>query len=249
LNTHAVGTLDNYVSYLQLDNGASASTTGSGTVTGNIDVYSGSTLNLGANLSLSGYLNVQDGSTFNAQGHALTADTLYAGWNGSSAATLINLGPAALTNLYVGNTTAGTNLTLHGGDVVNSLIDLRGGSVLTVQQAGGIGLTLNGTSASSLTIDPSSMDLVFNLNTTPNWDFRWKDPSSGGNWIGTIDSLIASGAIVVNSPDGYSVMDQNGYTYIMGGVSSIPEPSSWVLACLATMGVTIGVRGRRRRGR
>jgi fibronectin-binding autotransporter adhesin len=249
LDTHAVGTLNNNVSYLQLNNGSSASTTALGTVTGNIDAYSGSTLTLGANLSLTGYLNVQDGSTVNAQGHAVTADSLLVGYNGSSAVTLINLGPVALTNLYVGNTTAGSNLTLHGGDVVNSLIELRGGSVLTVQQTGGIGLTLNGTSASSLTIDPSSMDLIFNLNSTPNWDFRWKDPATGGNWISTIDGMIAAGEIVVSSPDGYSVVDQGGYTYIMGAVSSIPEPSSLVLACLASVGVAVGAQWRRRRGR
>jgi hypothetical protein len=31
-------------------------------------------------------------------------------------------------------------------------------------------------------------DLIFNLNTSPNWDFRWQDPSGGGNWISTLDS-------------------------------------------------------------
>jgi fibronectin-binding autotransporter adhesin len=247
LDNKATSTLTNDVSYLQLTNGAAATTTATGGATSSIDVYSGSTLTAGANLNLSNHLNVQDGSTFNAQGHALTADTLLVGYNGTSTVSVTDLGQVTLNNLYVGNSTAGSNLTLHGGDVVNNLIDLQNGSVLTVQQTGGIGLTLNGTSSSSLTIDPSSMDLIFTLNSTSNWDFRWMDPTGGGNWISRLDSMIGSGMITISSPDGYSIVDQGGYTYIMGGISSVPEPSSLVMACLATAGLAAGLTWRRRR--
>jgi hypothetical protein len=242
LNSHATSTLTNNVSYLQLQNGSSATTAATGSVTGSVDVYNGSTLTAGANLNLTGYLNVQDsGSTFNAQGHALTADTLYAGWYNTSAVTISNLGQMTLNNLYVGN---GTALTLHGGDVVNNLIDLSNNSELTVQQVNETGLTLNGT---SLTIDPSSMDLIFTIDTSPNWEFRWQDPANGGNWVSTIESMIASGQIQITAPDGYSVVDQGGYTYIMGGVASVPEPSSLVLACIAAGGIVLGTEWRRRR--
>ncbi len=240
-------TLNNSVSYLRLQDGATATTTATGSVTGNSDVLSGGTLTLGANMTLTGTLNVQDsGSTFNAQGHALTADTLLAGWNGTSAVSVTNLGLVTLNSLFVGN---GTALTLHGGDVVNSEINLSGNSVLTVQQMNGIGLTLNGTSLSSLTIDPSSMDLIFNLNTSPNWDFRWADPSSGGNWISTIDSMIVNGQIVITAPQGFEVIDQGGYTYVEGFYSSnaVPEPSSLVLACIATVGIAVAARWKSRR--
>ena len=113
-----------------------------------------------------------------------------------------------------------------------------------------MGLTLNGTSPSSLTIDPSSMDLIFNINTSPNWDFRWQDPS-GGNWISTLESMIASGQIVIDAPQGYSVDDRGGYTYIDGNYSqpTVPEPSSLLIACVATLGVVLGARLRRPRGR
>ncbi len=250
LNSGASSTLTNNVSYLQLNNGSTATTTGTGSVTGSIDVYGGSTLTAGADLNLSGNLNVQDSSMFNAQGHALTADSLLVGWYGSSAATVTNLGQVTLNNLYMGNSTAGSDLTLHGGDVINSVINLQNGSVLTVDQTHGIGLTLNGTSLSSLTIDPSSMDLIFTSTSLDNWDFRWMDPSSGGNWISTIDSMIASGQIDLTLLPGqsYSVQDSGGYTYIYGiGGASVPEPSSLVLACLATIGVATGMTWRRRR--
>ena len=92
------------------------------------------------------------------------------------------------------------------------------------------------------------MDLIFNVNTAPNWDFRWADPSSG-NWISTLEGLIASGQIVITAPQGYSIIDQGGYTYIEGGFAAVPEPSSIVLAGLAAAGVMLGDRSRQRRTR
>ncbi len=239
-------TLNNSVGTLNLYNGATATTTATGSVTTNAGVFSGSTLNLGANMNLAGSLGVEDsGSSLNAQGHGLTAGTLFVGSGGNSSVSVTNLGQVTLANLYVGNSTTGSDVTLHGGDVINNLINLQNGSVLTVEQTSGIGLTLNGTSLSSLTLDPSSMDLIFNLNTTANWDFRWVDPN-GGNWIDTIDGMIASGQLVINAPQGYSVVDSGGYTYIMGSVSSVPEPSSLALACLATAGITVIATWKRR---
>ena len=237
------------VGYLQIENGSAATTSATGNVTSNGSIYviSGSTLTLGAALNISGALSVQDsGSTLSANGHGITSNQLYVGWNGSSAASLTNAGPVTTTDLYVGN---GSSLTLHGGDVVNSLIDLKGGSTLTVQEVGGTGLTLNGTSLSSLTIDPSSMDLIFTLNSTPNWDFRWQDPSSGGNWIGTIDGMISSGAIQITAPNGYTVDDRGGYTYIDGVPNGVvPEPSSVIMLSLGALGVLGAMAARRRAG-
>ncbi len=242
---NATSTLNSSVSSLQLVSGSNATTTAAGNVTGGVQVFSGSTLNLGANLNLSGSLDIRDlGTTVNAHGFGITANSLLVGFYDTQPVSLINNGTVNVANLYVGN---GSALTLHGGDVVSSLLSLTGGSTLTVQQVNGIGLTLNGTSPSSLTIDPSSMDLIFNLNTSPNWDFRWQDPS-GGNWISTLDSMIASGQIVVDAPQGYNVVDMGGYTYIDGNYSQsvVPEPSSLLLACLASLGVAAGITWRRR---
>jgi hypothetical protein len=232
------------VSSLTLVNGSSGTTTTTGNVTVSISVGGGGTLNLGANLNLTGNMDVEGaGSTVNAHGFNITAGTLTLGSNEPYAVSATNVGSIQLTNLYLGN---GSTMSIQGG-VVNNLINLSGNSVLTVNQTNGTGLTLNGTSLSSLTIDPSSMDLIFNLNTSPNWDFRWQDPT-GGNWISTLDSMINSGQIAINAPQGYEVIDSGGYTYIEGNYSQLvaPEPSSLLIACLASPGKAAGMTWRRR---
>jgi hypothetical protein len=74
------------------------------------------------------------------------------------------------------------------------------------------------------------MDLIFDA---AGWDFRWQDPAVGGNWISTIDGMILSGQIVVTAPDGYSVVDQGGYTYIQS--NAVPEPASGGIVLGAAM--------------
>ena len=234
-------TLNSNVSNLNMYNFSTATTTASGSVTGNVIDNTRSVLTLGADLSLTGSLTVEGLATLNAQGHAITADTLLL----ENSLSVTGLGTVTLNNLQASNAVGG--LTLHGGDVVNSQIELSNYSVLSVQQTNGIGLTFNGTSSAFEIDSTSSVDLIFAVNSTPNWDFRWADPSGGGNWISTIDSMIADGQIVVSAPNGYTVDDRGGYTYIdVIPVASVPEPSSLVLACLATAGVAAGMRSRRR---
>lgn len=244
------GTSDT-VANITLAGASTVTTTAAGNITATVDVQSGSTLTLGANLTLSFGLFIQDsGSTLDAQGHAITSNTLSVGSEGLSTVSVTNLGRVTVSTLDIGNSTAGSSLTLHGGDVVNQFIDLTGGSVLTVQEVNGIGLTLNyKLYLFGLTMDSTSrMDLSF---TGLGWGFRWQDYQYG-NWVGTIDNMIADGQINLTIPSGYTfeVVDSGGYTYIEIVAASVPEPSSLVLACLATAGVTIALpRRRRERGR
>src|SRR5208337_1917378 len=70
---NATSTLNSSVSSLQLVSGSNATTTAAGNVTGGVQVFSGSTLNLGANLNLSGSLDIRDlGTTVNAHGFGIT---------------------------------------------------------------------------------------------------------------------------------------------------------------------------------
>ncbi|HMF36442.1 MAG TPA: PEP-CTERM sorting domain-containing protein [Isosphaeraceae bacterium] len=82
----------------------------------------------------------------------------------------------------------------------------------------------------------------------PGWDFRWQDTSSNPNWISTLDAMIASGQIELTLPpgDSYSVYGRGGYTYIGASGSAIPEPASLLLACIAGLGIAIGVKCRGR---
>jgi hypothetical protein len=225
------------VSSLTLENGSNGLTTTSANITGNVSVLSNSTFNLGANLTLSGNIDVENaGSAVNGNNFNLSAGDLTAGYTDPGAVNVTGIGTINLNHLYIGN---GSTMRIEGG-TVNDLISLTGNSELAVDQTGGSGLTLDGTSVSDLTIDPSSMDLIFNSS---GWDFRWQDPTLGGNWISTIDAMIASGQIVVTSPTTYSVIDQNGYTYIADG--AVPEPASATLIGIACIGLAL-TRPRRR---
>lgn len=210
--------------------GATLTTAATANITGAVDVGIADNgvhgaMNLGANLSLSGNLNVQDsGTVFNAQGFGVSAAILYLGWNGSAPVTVSNLGTVTAADLAMGN---GTSVTLHGGDTISTEIDLQQSSVLDVQQSsGGTGLTLNGTALSDLTIDPSSMDLIFASTASGAWDFRWRDPNSTTNWISTLTGMINDEQIDLTllPNQSYEVVVSSGYTYIEG--VSVPEPSS-----------------------
>ncbi len=107
------------VSYLQLNGGSSATTASSGNVTGKLEVFSGSTLTLGANLTLSNEINVQgSGSTLNMAGYSLNAQTVTFGYNGigSPPVTIENRGAITATYLYTGN----GNFNINSGDSITN---------------------------------------------------------------------------------------------------------------------------------
>ena len=235
-------TISNGSNGVNVENGATLTTAATSNISQNdVNITTGGTMNLTASLDLSGSnnLNVQDaGSVLNAQGNSITAGKIFVGSSGSAAVTVNNLGTVIASELHVGN---GSALTLHGGDTISSIIDLEGGSMLTVHQSlAGTGLTLSGTLTSSLTIDSAStstMDLVFTAPVTAqDWAFRWEDPNDSTNWVDTLTTMIDDGQIDLSLPLGenYSVVDSGGYTYI----EVIPEPS-----CLALVGLGFAVLG------
>ena len=185
----------------------------SGSVSTFVNLYTGSTLTLGASMTLNSYLDVEQGSTLNMAGYPLSAPTVYLGWGYNQPVSLLNGGPISTNNLYVGGS---STVTLSGlNDVVNNQIALSG-STLALQQANGqvTGLTFHGAAASDLTLSGSSvLQLTAGSNSGPNWLFRWQDPS-GGNWQSTLAGLISGGSITITSSAGYSLFDEEGYTYI-----------------------------------
>ncbi len=173
-----------------------------------------STLTLGAPMTLSGNLDVERSSTLNMANQPLSAATVYLGWNQSQPVTVVNGGPVTATNLYVGG---GSKVTLAAlNSVVNNQIEVSGNSVLALAQTSGqlTGLTLHGASASDLSLNDTSVLKLSNSNYGgPSWLFRWQD-TSAGNWVNTMTGSIAAGRIAVSSTSGYSVFDEEGYTYI-----------------------------------
>ena len=114
------------VSLLELDNKSNATIPANstlGNVTDNINVFSGSTLNILSNqVGINDTLEVRDaGSTLNLNNQSVFANTILLGWNGGQAVTL-NRGGAdgnlLANNLYVGNTT----LNLISGDYAGDFL-------------------------------------------------------------------------------------------------------------------------------
>jgi hypothetical protein len=150
---------------LYLSNGATVTTSVTGNVTTGADVPSGCTLTLGANLNVSGAVQVYgDNSTLNAQGHKITADSLFLGWGGGTNIRFLNKGDLAITDLWVAsqnlNLTAAdrvTNFHLYNGSsnldasaMVQNL-ELMNGSTATTAAAGNLTGSAN-ISASTLTL-------------------------------------------------------------------------------------------------
>ncbi len=233
----------------------SATVTSGGTVntaaSGNLNtmvqlVGAGSQLNLGANLVLSGDLEVGGNqanvATVDAGGHNVTARYIYFG-RGSGAGQFINDGRVVAERFLFER---GSFMLTGGDDVATDLISITGQSSLTVQQSLDqlTGLTLNG---SGLTISAGS-SMILNFDTQPiaalDWGFRWINPVAGGDRVSDLTNLLNMGRIVINSSETVSIFDRgDGYTYI--GYNAIPEPGA---AGLLAAWAVLAISWRRRTG-
>lgn len=152
------------VQRLDLQNGATAATSAAGNITRSVDLATGSTLTLGADLSVSEYVSVLGvNSTINAQGHTITTPNLSLGWEGGPAQ-LQNKGALAVTTLWVANQTlnlgaadqvAGFTL-INGSSNLGAIsgiqsLSLSNGSTAVTAAAGNLTGTV-GVSGSSLTL-------------------------------------------------------------------------------------------------
>jgi hypothetical protein len=231
---NATSTLWSSVNFLDLANGSVARTTFASSFMFGVSLDSDSTLKLGADLQVDGTIDLQNGSTVDVRGHTLSSFGIEVSGNGSS---LLGNGYITTESLTLDQ---GSSLTIHGFSYA-SQATLASNSILSIVQANGVGLVVD-----NLTTSSSQIDLTFTMNNAPNWVFGWADPN-GGNWISTLETMIAEGQIVITAPEGYSIIDQGGVTYIAGGY--VPEPSSLMLAAIATLGAGVMDLGRRLRHR
>ncbi len=201
-------------SSLTLAYSSALTTVSTGNVTGTVSVYNGSKLTLGADMLLSGQFNLYStGSTLDMGGHKLSASSIYLGWSGGFV-NIANPGPVSTPYLYVGNGSAAPLLA--AGSTVNTQMTISGNSHLTLLQPAGqlTGMTFLGSSSGALSInDTSVLRLSGGSNSAPTWLFRWKDQGSG-TWVNTLTGSIAAGHVSVSSTSGYSVFDDEGYTYV-----------------------------------
>ena len=189
----------NALNSVDLSSASALTTAAVGNVTGSAAVYSGSTLTLGADMSLTGGLDVADnGSTLDMGGHAVNASTIWLGWYGGSP-TVLNRGPLTANDLYVGNQTfnliatdAVSNLHLSNGagvlvatNALNS-VDLSSASALTTVAVGNVTDSAAVYSGSTLTLG-ADMSLSGDLYVTDNGstlDMGGHAVNANGIWLG-----------------------------------------------------------------
>ena len=123
-------TASDAVSYLRVADGSTAATSSAPNLTGDVDVYgSGSKLTLGADLILSGGLNVYRGNSVDAQGRKITANGISI--DSTTSPALLNRGAISTPNLIV----AGQAFNLTVADSVSNF-SLRGTAATTTLSAG-----------------------------------------------------------------------------------------------------------------
>ena len=208
---YAASTLSSSVFNLTLSYTSHATTTPAGNVAGGVSLDLSSSLTLGAPMTLTGNLDLERSSTLNMAGHPLSAYAIYMGWSYGLPVTVVNAAPVTANYLYVGGSVA----LAAPGSVINNTMTIAGTSTLTLQQPAGqsTGLTFFGSTSAALAInDISVLQLAGGANSNPAWTFRWQDV--GGSWESTLNGLIAAGRIAVSSSSGYSVFDDEGYTYV-----------------------------------
>lgn len=223
--------------------GSTVSTAAVGNVTGSVSMASFSTLTLGADLAVSGDIDVGlMNSTLDAQGHDISANRLTVQYSsvepGSPDVRVLNDGAVTLCDYLT--VLGGVDIDLHDGNDSAAGLMLAGGSNLTIASAA-TGFTLTGMSPDYLLVYDSTLTLELD-GSHAGWIFRWANPENRDH-IADLNTLIDDGSIAFRITNGgeYRLLSENGYTYI---VQPVPEPSTILLTAVA---IIIGLYGRRYR--
>jgi hypothetical protein len=219
---------------------STATTSNVGNITNYVYLDPGATLTMGADLG-AGQVDVN--GTLNANAHAITASTIYMGYNAGRPAVFQNDGPVTATMWDQSN---GTQIRLnHAGDALGTLL-LEQSSTMTIGDAAGqmTGLTIGNASPSGVEL-VSGSDLSLEVNgLASGWVFRWADPS-GGDHIADLQNFINGGEMTFSYLNGgsYTLTTDGSYTYI--NVVPVPEPSSFALLGAAAIGLARAWRRQR----
>jgi hypothetical protein len=202
------------VGQLILSNGASSSTVATSNITVSVDIYTGSTLALGANLNVSGYVNLQDsGSILNAQNHNIKAGSqVLIGWNGGTAVSLLNRGTITATDLLVGY----QNFTLNTTDMVSNYYQQVGNATIvsgvtlnSFNLYNGMGPLVAGVAVGNLNLsNGATSSTTTTANVTGNVNVY------SGSTLALGANLSVSGN--VNIQDSGSTLDAQGHKIIAG---------------------------------
>ena len=172
------------VSSLTLESGSVGTTTTTGNVTANLSVLA-STLNMGANLSLTGSLDVeQTGSVVHMNGNNISANTILLGWYDGQPVTLdrgTTPGSLTATNLYVGT---GSNFSFISADSVTNLT--QSGATVTTAAVGNV-------TGSASVGNGSTLNLGANLNLSGNLDIEQAGSTLSGHGFNITANTLTLG--------------------------------------------------------
>jgi hypothetical protein len=232
---------------LTLSSNATGTTIANASISKSVALESGSSLSLGANLSVTEDVDIRNaGTLLNANGHDITTPgRFFHGWISSGKPIVQGVGKLAVGELYLGNA---AELALGSGEDTTGRVQLRGNSRLTVTpSAAGTGLTLTRPETIQLDIESGSHMTLSGNGSTTGWAFRWANPVGGGDHVAELNNLIALGRIDFTFAGGATVMSNpDGYTYIM---VPVPELGSILALGAAAIGIGSIVRRRRRGAR
>ena len=187
------------VANLSVYSASSGTTSATGNVTGNVNVLSGSTLNLGANLSISGSMDVENtGSVVHMNGNNISAATVLLGWYDGQPVTLdrgTTPGSLMATNLYVGT---GSTFNFISSDSVSNLT--QSGATVTTAAVGNVTGNVNVDSGSTL-------NLGANLSLTGSLDVE-----QTGSVVHMNGNNISAATILLGWYDGQGVTLDRGTT-------------------------------------
>jgi hypothetical protein len=208
-------------------------TTAAGNVSVNVSISGGSSLTLGADMTLTNSLDLEDaGSTFNMAHHALNAYQINFGWYGTGTPTLSNRARLTTSFLSVANQTFDMNSTdsvanfylRNGASTLNAPVEglnLYNNATATTTAAGNVTWLANIYSGSKLTLG-ADMNLSSNLNLQDN-----------GSTLDMAGHALTANAIYLGWNGGTTTLLNNGkitagYLYIGGANTPTLHPGDLV---------------------
>lgn len=260
---NATSTLHTNVPDLFAENGSTVTTTAGGSATHTVGIQSGSTLNLGADLASSNFIEFRYAdTTFNLNGHAVTSNLIFLGWYDNEPVTINRGGPGGTFHaleLFVANNSFDVlandqvqDFYLHSatstlGSNISSL-QMENGSAVTTTSVGTIVNSVDIASSSVLNLG-ADLSILFSPLTVIDAGSSINANGFNVNAFSVTLGVGGSGAVAVNDVGTLTArsvsLDQGSSMTVHGGVINnlLSLQNGSTLTVLATNGFGLTLNG------